>query len=111
MNIFGSKSGHLSNRIIGRFFFIFSKHFAVFDDYSKWRVPNGQQNSGKIIKFGEIEENLAFFSIILMARATFGIKNFHSAFIVLPKWTFFLVSLFPCFIMHHHGKYAEISKQ
>ena len=47
MNIFGSKSGHLSNRIIERFFFIFFKLFAVFDDFSKWRVPNVLQNSEK----------------------------------------------------------------
>ena len=40
VNIFGSKSGHLCNRIIGRFLFILSKIFAVFDDFSKWRVPN-----------------------------------------------------------------------
>ena len=29
----------------GQFFFIFSKLFAVFDDFSKWRVPNELQNS------------------------------------------------------------------
>ena len=40
VNIFGSKSGHLSNRIIERFFFIFSKLFAVFDDFSKWRLSS-----------------------------------------------------------------------
>ena len=31
--------------LIGRFFFIFSKK--IFDDFSKWRVPNMQQNSEK----------------------------------------------------------------
>ena len=40
MNIFASKSGHLSNRLIERFFFNFSKHFTVFYDFSKWRVSN-----------------------------------------------------------------------
>ena len=39
MDIFCSKSGHLSNRIIVRFLFIFSKKIAVvFDHFSKWRV-------------------------------------------------------------------------
>ena len=47
VNIFCFKSGHLSNRIIERFFFIFSKLFAVFDDFSKWRVRNVLQNSEK----------------------------------------------------------------
>ena len=54
MNIFGSKSGHLSNRIIEIFFFIFSKHFAVFDDFSKWRVPNVLQNSEKSSNIAKI---------------------------------------------------------
>ena len=84
MNIFGSKSGHLSNRIIERFFFIFSKLFAVFDDFSKWRVPNVLHNEEKslnIEKNRENEENHATFTVILMA--TFGTKNVHSAFVWL----------------------------
>ena len=60
VNIFDSKSGHLSNRIIERFFLIFSKHFAVFDDFSKWRVPkNSKKKSSNIAKN---EENLASFT-------------------------------------------------
>ena len=54
MNIFDSKSGHLSNRIIERFFFIFSKLFAVFDDFSKYGVPNVLQNSEKSSNIAEI---------------------------------------------------------
>ena len=64
MNIFGSKSGHLNNRIFGRFFFIFIKMFAVFDDFSKWRVLNVLQISGKIIKYsknlGKMKKTLQF---------------------------------------------------
>ena len=55
VDIFGSKSGHLSNRIIARFFFIFSYKFAVFEDFSKWRVPNVQQNSEKSSNIAKIE--------------------------------------------------------
>ena len=49
----------------GRLFFIFSKMFALFDDFSKWRVPNVMQ-LGKIIKyvkkFGGNEENNGIFT-------------------------------------------------
>ena len=78
MNIFGSKRGHLSNRIIERFFCIFSKLFSVFDDLSKWRVPNVLPNSENHEiwqKLIENEENLAIFTVILMA--TFRTKNVH----------------------------------
>ena len=54
VNIFGSKSGHLSNRIIERFFFIFSKVFAVFDDFPNWRVPNVLQNMEKSSNIAKI---------------------------------------------------------
>ena len=64
MDIFSSKSGHLSNRIIVSFLLIFSKKIAVFDDFSKWRVPNVQQKSEKIIKcsknLGEMKKTLQF---------------------------------------------------
>lgn len=66
MNI--SKRGHVINIIIGRFYFIFSKKNSLFDDFSKWRVSNMQQNSEKSLNiatiFGEKEENLALFTII-----------------------------------------------
>ena len=81
MNIFGSKTGHLSNRIIERFFFIFSKLFAVFDEFSKRRVPNVLLGTRKIIKYsenwGEDEENIAQSTVILMAA--FVTKNVYSA--------------------------------
>ena len=81
MNIFGSKSGHLSNRIIERFFFVITKLFAVFDDFSKWRVPNVSVKLRKIIKYSknceDNEENLAIFTVILMAA--FVTKNVNSA--------------------------------
>ena len=51
------KQAILSDRIIERFFFIFSKFFAVFDDFSKWRVPNVLQNSEK-------SSNIAIFTNI-----------------------------------------------
>ena len=59
----------LSNRIVARFLFIFSKKIAVvFDDFSKWRVPKCGAELGKNHqikqKFGENEENLAIFTII-----------------------------------------------
>ena len=60
VNIFGSKSSHLSNRIIGRFVFIFPKFFAVIDAFSKWRVQNHQI----LQKSGGNEENLAIFTHI-----------------------------------------------
>ena len=80
VNIFASKSDHLCNGIFERFFFILSKLFAVFDDFSKWRVPNVLQNSEKSPNIAKIvgsedEENLAIFTFILMA--TFGTKNVH----------------------------------
>ena len=53
VNIFVSHSGHLNNRIIERFFFIFPHFFAVEDDFTKWRVPNVQQNLEKIIKYSK----------------------------------------------------------
>ena len=81
VKFFGSKSGHLSNRMIERFFFIFSKLYAVFDDFSKWRMPNELlHNSEKhqiLQKLQVNEENLAIFTVILMAA--FGTKNVHSA--------------------------------
>ena len=51
MNIFGSKSGHLSNRIIERFLF---KYFAVFNGFSKWRMPNVLKNSEKTSNIAKI---------------------------------------------------------
>jgi len=82
VNIFGSKSGHLSNRVIARFFFIFSKIFAVFDDFPKCRVPNVLRNSEKssnIVKnCGKMNEILQFLCIVIL-MAAFGNKNVHSA--------------------------------
>jgi len=77
-------SGHLSNRINIRFFFIFSKTFAVFDDFSKWRecqmCCRTCKNHQIYQKLQENEENLAIFTVILMA--TFGTKNVHSVMCV-----------------------------
>ena len=56
VNIFGSKSSHLCNRIIERFFYIFSKLFAVFDDFSKWRWLNVLQNLEKSSIIAKIVE-------------------------------------------------------
>ena len=70
-----SKCGHLSNRIIERFFFIFSKVFAVFEDFSNITWKNHQIYLAKI---GGNKENLVCnFTFILMA--TFGTKNVHIA--------------------------------
>ena len=49
LNIFAS-----SNIISKRFFFTFSKLFAVFDDFSKWTVPNVLQNSEKSSNIAKI---------------------------------------------------------
>ena len=60
MNIFGSKSGHFKAIItFGRFFFIQSKFFTAFDDFSKWRVPN-VLNSGKSSDIAKMKKNLQF---------------------------------------------------
>ena len=73
MNIFGSKSGHLSNRIIGRFFIIFYKIFAV------QRVPNVLQNSKKS---SNIAKNLGKLgkpcNSYYFLNGHFGTKTVHS---------------------------------
>ena len=44
----------ICNGITESFFFIFSKLFAVFDDFSKWRVPNVLQNLEKSSNIAKI---------------------------------------------------------
>ena len=74
MNIFGSKSGHLSkSNKWGKKIHFLGKNFS--------RVPNVMQNLEKSSniakKNGGNEENISDFTIILMAA--FGTNNVHSA--------------------------------
>ena len=67
MNIFGSKSGHLSHIINWKIFLHFLQFFEVFDDFSKCKIAKYAVELGKRIKysnFGGNEENLAMFTII-----------------------------------------------
>ena len=76
--------------------FHFLNFFSLCDNFSKWRVPKVLQNSDKssniVINLGGNEENLAIFTIILMAAfeiilmAAFETKIVHSAVHFFPPF-------------------------
>ena len=79
MNIFVSKGGHLSNRIIQRFssfFPNFLQYLMIFQNGECQMCCRTRKNHQILQQFGGNEENHAMVTIILMAA--FGTKNVHS---------------------------------
>ena len=83
LNFVDSKSDHLSIRIIEIFFFILSKLFTVFDNFSKWRVMcqmscRTQKNHQIRMVLSQLWVALSFFDfsrIMKIFLKSFFVKN------------------------------------
>ena len=87
-------SKYCKKRQLGRRYF-----FLVFDDFSKWRVPNGMQKSEKSSNIAKISGEMKKIFQLFFNGATFGNKNVHSVMIsaIRDKCNFIKLHFFPDF--------------